>query len=39
MVVMVPMVEAPAAASFNLVREQDQWRILFAGGSPWFPYP
>ena len=39
MVVLVPMVEDPAAASFALVREDGQWRIVFRTGSPWFPYP
>lgn len=38
-VVMVPMVEDPAAASFTLVQEDGRWRILFRTGSPWFPYP
>jgi len=39
MVVLVPMVEDPAAASFTLVQEDGQWRIVFRTGSPWFPYP
>lgn len=39
MVVLVPMVEDPAAASFNLTREEGEWRIVFTTGSPWFPYP
>ncbi len=38
-VVLVPMVEDPAAASFNLTREEGEWRIVFTTGSPWFPYP
>jgi len=36
--VTVPMIEDPAEAGFALVREGEAWKIVFAKGSPWFPY-
>jgi len=37
--VRVPLVEDPAEAGFTTVREGENWRVVFIGGEPWFPYP
>ena len=37
--VRVPLVEDPAEAGFTTVREGGNWRVVFIGGEPWFPYP
>jgi len=37
--VTVPLVEDPATAGFTTVREDDDWKVIFIGGAPWFPYP
>jgi len=37
--VTVPLVEDPASAGFTTVREEGNWRVVFIGGEPWFPYP
>jgi hypothetical protein len=37
-VVMVPIVEDPAEASFTTVQEEGGWKVIFIGGAPWFPY-
>ena len=38
-IVRVPLVEDPAEAGFTTVREGGNWRVVFIGGEPWFPYP
>jgi len=38
-VVLVPIMEDPAEASFTTVREGGAWRVVFIEGAPWFPYP
>ncbi len=37
-VVNVPIPEDPAEASFTTVREEGDWKVVFLGGAPWFPY-
>ena len=39
MIVRVPLVEDPAEAGFTTVEEGGNWRVVFIGGEPWFPYP
>ncbi len=38
-VVMIPLVEDPAEASFTTSLEAEGWKVVFIGGAPWFPYP
>ena len=37
--VTVPLVEDPASAGFTTITEDGQWKVVFIGGEPWFPYP
>lgn len=37
-VVAVPMLEDPAKAGFNLVKEDGAWKVVFISGTPAFPY-
>ncbi len=37
-VVSVPIPEDPAEASFTTVKEDGDWKVVFIGGAPWFPY-
>ena len=34
----VPQAEDPAPGAFETVWEDGQWRVIFLGGNPWFPY-
>ena len=34
----VPQAEDPAPGAFEAVWEDGQWRVIFLGGNPWFPY-
>ncbi len=38
-IVNVPLVEDPASAGFTTVREEGDWKVVYVGGEPWFPYP
>jgi len=38
-VVSVPITEDPAEAAFTTVKEDGDWKVVFIGGAPWFPYP
>jgi|GEM_PF-2176532 len=38
-IVTVPLVEDPASAGFTTVKEDGDWKVVFIGGEPWFPYP
>jgi hypothetical protein len=38
-IVTVPLVEDPASGGFTTVKEDGDWKVVFIGGEPWFPYP
>jgi hypothetical protein len=38
-IVTVPLVEDPASGGFTTVKEDGDWKVIFIGGEPWFPYP
>jgi hypothetical protein len=38
-IVTVPLVEDPASGGFTTVEEDGEWKVVFIGGEPWFPYP
>jgi hypothetical protein len=38
-IVTVPLVEDPASGGFTTIKEDGEWKVVFIGGEPWFPYP